>query len=310
MMENPPAAPAVVFASAHRKPCFDARLVLASAGIAAEVQQNPDHPTGSSETNNTWQLRVRPQDLAAAQAELDAYNQELRSETRTVRTNVTTFSGAGLGVFLYACVLVSVYLMDDVSAYGWAWSSHGRLRAGDVMSGQWWQTVTALTLHADTAHLGSNLLFGIGFGFLVGRILGGGVGWLFIVTAGALGNALNAALRSPEHQTIGASTAVFAALGILVAHALRPRSSIPESPMRRWSPLIAGVLLLALIGVGGERTDVLAHVTGFLAGMLLGWAGCRIPDRWLATPAVQAASGAIALSIIIVGWVMAIIQAR
>jgi membrane associated rhomboid family serine protease len=31
------------------------------------------------------------------------------------------------------------------------------------------------------------------------------------------------------------------------------------------------VFLLAFTGAGGERTDVLAHLTGFITGALAGW---------------------------------------
>jgi rhomboid protease GluP len=47
--------------------------------------------------------------------------------------------------------------------------------------------------------------------------------------------------------------------------------------MQRASPLVAGVALLAFTGVGGERTDVLAHVLGFLAGVGAGYALAHAP---------------------------------
>jgi rhomboid protease GluP len=287
----------VVFESLHRKSCMESRLVLASAGISSEVVQS----------SNSWQLLVRSDQLAAAQSELAAYSQERNSDTPPARVSVATFGGAKLGAFFYACVILSVYVLSDTNAYGWQWSSIGSSRAGDVMSGRWWQVFTALTLHADTAHLMSNLVFGIAFGYMAGRILGGGVAWFVIVAAGALGNAMNAAARASEHTSIGASTAVFAALGVMVAHALRPRTLVRESAMRRWSPLIGGVLMLSLIGVDGERTDVLAHVMGFVAGTILGWIGCRIPNRLLENEALQSAAGFAALLMVFVAWSAAIV---
>jgi rhomboid protease GluP len=123
------------------------------------------------------------------------------------------------------------------------------MEAGRVTSGEWWRTVTALTLHVDLAHLGANLVFGALFGLLAGQALGGGVAWLLIVMAGALGNFANAWLQLPEHISIGASTAVFSALGLIVVHAVRPDAASRE-PVRRWSPVVGGVLLLAFLGVG------------------------------------------------------------
>ena len=126
---------------------------------------------------------------------------------------------------------------------------------------------------------------------------------------GSLGNLLNAVVRPNDHASIGASTAVFAALGIMVAHAISQKPLIGQKAMKRWSPLIAGILLLAFIGVGGERTDVGAHVTGFLAGLFVGWVGCRLPSHWLANRFVQVSAGLVSLAIVILSWIAASISA-
>jgi membrane associated rhomboid family serine protease len=81
-------------------------------------------------------------------------------------------------------------------------------------------------------------------------------------------------------------------------------ASIQDKPVRRWSPLIGGVLLLAFTGVGGERTDVAAHLTGFLAGMLIGWVGCRLPDHWLASRRVQKSAGIATIAMIAAAWIV------
>ena len=79
-----------------------------------------------------------------------------------------------------------------------------------------------------------------------------------------------------------------------------------ETALKRWSPIIGGVLLLALLGVGGERTDVLAHITGFVAGLLTGWVGCRVPDNRLASGRVQKTAGGTALGIVVIAWLAAL----
>ncbi|MEM0925736.1 MAG: rhomboid family intramembrane serine protease, partial [Planctomycetota bacterium] len=160
--------------------------------------------------------------------------------------------------------------------------------------------------HADIGHLLSNLLFGILFGILASRSLGGGVSWLTIVLAGALGNWMNAWTRDANHISIGASTAVFAALGLLVADALQPVYHDASSRWKRHSPLIAGVVLLSLLGVGGPRTDVNAHITGFLAGAVLGWFSCRLPHQVLANGWVQGAAGVSTIAMLAVAWRLAL----
>jgi rhomboid protease GluP len=86
-----------------------------------------------------------------------------------------------------------------------------------------------LSLHADPLHLMSNLASGVIFGIFVAQILGSGVAWLTILLAGALGNALNALVQSPEHTATGASTAIFGALGILSGYMRRSRVVLGEA---------------------------------------------------------------------------------
>jgi len=294
---KPNSGRAVVVAAGRRNDCFDGRLVLAAAGIDAAVERD----------RSEWRLLVRESDGQAAMAELAAYQAELAEQPQRRAAKIPTYSGAAVGVFGYAAVIGLVAWLDHWSAFGWSWLEAGRVDSDQVADGQWWRTFTALTLHSDARHLLSNLVFGGVFGLLAGRILGGGVAWLAIVVGGALGNFANAIMRGNDHWSIGASTGVFAALGIMVAHALRPRSDASEKLLRRWSPLIAGVTLLAMTGLGGERTDVAAHVTGFIAGLIIGWAGCRLPHRYLASQRVQALAGAFAIGLVAMAWCIALV---
>jgi rhomboid protease GluP len=146
---------------------------------------------------------------------------------------------------------------------------------------------TALSLHADPLHLMSNLASGVIFGIFVAQILGSGVAWLTILLAGALGNALNALVQSPEHTAIGASTAIFGALGILSGYMRRSRVVPWRGGLRRWAPLGAGIMLLAFLGFSGERTDIGAHVAGFAMGGVMGFILAPAADRLENNPRVQ-----------------------
>lgn len=148
------------------------------------------------------------------------------------------------------------------------WHRLGALDVGRVLDGQWWRLVTALTLHADGLHVLGNLVLG---GLLFAHLnnqLGVGLGVALAVAAGTLGNLTNALVREPSHQSLGASTAVFAALGALAARAVWGTS---HRDWRRWAvPLGAGAGLVALVGVGDESTDYLAHLFGFGWGLVAG----------------------------------------
>lgn len=292
--------PEIAFRTEHRGECMESRLVLEAAGIASEVVNH----------QGQWRLIVQGSDFSSAMAELAGYQQEKNTVIKPNQVRVPTFHWAFVGVVGYAAIIVLIAIFSASPESRPRWISIGRMHAADVVAGQYWRTVTALTLHNDIGHLLSNLAYGCVFGLLAGRILGGGVAWLTIVIAGSLGNLLNAVMRDPDHSSIGASTAVFAALGVMVAHALRPRSTLHEKALKRWSPLICGVVLLAFTGVGGERTDVGAHVAGFFGGLVMGWIASNMPDHWLASGLVQSISGVIACGIVILAWAAAIITAN
>jgi membrane associated rhomboid family serine protease len=214
------------------------------------------------------------------------------------------------GVVAYIAVLLVVARFAHLRSFGVDWLSAGSMQAGLVVEGQWWRVFTALTLHLDAAHLLANVAFGSVLGIFAAQALGGGVAWLGIVLAGGLGNGLNALVQRPEHSAVGASTAVFAALGIMVAHALVDRRRSPGGWARRWSPLTGGLLLLAFVGMGGARTDVMAHVTGLLGGLLVGFAGSRIPIEFLRRREVQSGAAISVGLILVFGWWSALSVAR
>ncbi|NTW98844.1 MAG: rhomboid family intramembrane serine protease [Geobacteraceae bacterium] len=144
----------------------------------------------------------------------------------------------------------------------------GAAHAEKILGGQLWQCITALTLHADLMHLLSNLTIGGFFIILLCRELGSGLAWSLLLGSGALGNLINAWVQSPAHRSVGASTAVFGAVGILAAISMvRYRHHL----QRRWFiPVAAGLALLAILGTEGKNTDLGAHLFGFCFGILFG----------------------------------------
>ena len=296
MMHEPPSGYQIVLRTDRRREWRDGRLVLSAVGIQAATLQQDGH----------WMLIVKEAQAAAAARELAAYQRENREPVAGDVAPTPVYRGGPTAVVVYALVLMLVTTLGAHGVLGGEWLARGRMHAGSVMAGQWWRTFTALTLHLDAGHLASNLIFGTLFGLLAGRLFGGGVAWLIVVVAGALGNFVNAAVQPPAHLSIGASTAVFAALGAIVSHGLRPRTTAQQPRLKRWSPLIAGLVLLAFTGVGGPRTDVAAHVTGFLAGLGIGWGGCQLPARWLARPALQWAAGSAAVGLVVIAWALAL----
>jgi rhomboid protease GluP len=104
--------------------------------------------------------------------------------------------------------------------------------------------------------------------------LGRARGWLLILVASILGNAAVVAASYPAPYTsVGASTAIFAGVGLLSGRSIRVawRSRHPHRWRAMFAPFAAGATVLALYGAGGQRVDVGAHLSGFLAGLGLGF---------------------------------------
>jgi membrane associated rhomboid family serine protease len=252
-----------------------------------------------------WELWVPLADAEAAASELTLYRRE---NSRQIGVRPVEEVGEGRnGVVWYIAVLGAVFFAVHAALFGFDWLAAGRLEGAGIRAGEWWRAVTALTLHLELDHLGGNLAFGSFFGYFVGRYLGVGVGWLAVLLAASGANLLNAWVQSPLHRSIGASTAVFAALGLLVAYTWR-RGFLKHTPWRaRIAPIVAGLGLLAFTGTAGENTDLGAHLFGFIAGFGGGLAIARFATTaWLKSPTVQRTAGALAAAIVIAAWAIAL----
>jgi membrane associated rhomboid family serine protease len=155
------------------------------------------------------------------------------------------------------------------------WTEAGALDATAVFErGEWWRCLTALFLHADEEHLVSNLLGGVLVFAAVLSIVGRVRGWLLLGLAAVSSNLALAAAHYPgPYRSLGASTAIFAALGLLTGRAVRVAADAHHP--HRWRsffiPAAAGLIVLALYGAGAPPVDVLAHVTGFVVGVISGF---------------------------------------
>jgi membrane associated rhomboid family serine protease len=141
--------------------------------------------------------------------------------------------------------------------------------SGAILNGEVYRCVTALLFHSDWGHLLANA-FGLAvFGTVAAMHSGWGMGWLMILATGAVGNLLNAAWYAGNHVSIGASTAVFGAVGLCSAMTFIARMRRSQRTWRDWLPIGAGMALLAFLGAS-PRTDLLAHLFGFGVGILIG----------------------------------------
>lgn len=183
-----------------------------------------------------------------------------------------------------AMIWVAVFVMAWLCQNRWPGLEDWGMASSDlIQSGELYRTFTALFLHGDIGHLAGNLLFGAVFMHLVARHVGSLRAWAGVLLAGTLGNYLNATVQfSESHYSIGASTAVFGAIGLLVAlplgFGLRYASRMR---IRAWVlPVMAGLVFLAWFGTGSDRTDTSAHLMGFACGLPIGLvAGALMPEK-------------------------------
>jgi rhomboid protease GluP len=289
--------PAAVVFRGSKALCNEFSLVLEAKAIEHEVLERQGH----------WILTVAPSLLHRAYDELSRYAAE-RSLPRPSPRLMEPFAGALSGAIGYVLILLLTAYCAGIGLFEVDWLSSGALDAGAAR--EWWRAVTALTLHLDQEHLLGNLLFGVVAGIAAGRLLGPGVAWASILGAGALANYVEILIAPSTHRAVGASTAVFAALGLLAGLAWRQRLTLRERRWYRWAPLIAGVCLLTLLGAGNAHVDVLGHALGFVFGVGVGWLYARagIPrDR--GRP-LQIVTGVCAALLIGVAWLLALGHAK
>ncbi|MEZ5597958.1 MAG: rhomboid family intramembrane serine protease [Pseudomonadales bacterium] len=226
--------------------------------------------------DDIWHLLVRESAVASASDEIASWYQE----NPPVKRLASPPAPSGNGWWAIAAFLAAIWLppfLEDQLA-GLQLRESGVLDTALVRAGAWWLTVTAVTLHADLAHLAGNSLFGSVFGYLLGRYVGAGVGWLCALCCAALANGTNVLLQAEGFRSLGASTAVFAALGITGAYAWQRGFLVTTDWRRRFAPAFAAIALIAFTGASGERTDVFGHLFGFLYGFAAGWLLSRMPD--------------------------------
>jgi len=280
-----------LYRSSSRKRCEDFAFVLQAVGIRSKVVF----------MEQEFVLLVDERNAERAFEQLELYLRENQARPRRFDPRQGLHDGLN-AASLYGVTILVMDLLQRHRAFGLDWWEAGMSRAGLIRAGEWWRTLTALSLHGDPLHLVGNLVFGLVFGFLTGQLLGWGLAWSGMLLAGALGNALNALIQSPTHASIGASTAVFATLGILAAYSWKQRRHL----INRWLPLAGGVALLAFLGMGGGRTDIFAHVAGFAAGCLFGALYGLLEHRLRPLARYQLALGLGAYALFVLAWVRAL----
>ena len=233
-------------------------LVLVAQGLSPSVRR----------TRDGILLSVPEEEVERALAGLSAYERENPPKKQV--GNEPAGSASLLAGSVVAGMLLVFYSVTVLWKPTVPWFERGSADANRILLGELWRTVTALTLHADLVHAVSNAIATALFLGAVSGMLGPGLGSALVLLAGAGGNLANALLHGFPHVSVGASTSVFGAVGMLGGLGMARRRRAAVRWRRAWVPIGAALALLAMLGTGGQHVDVLAHFFGFLLGGLLG----------------------------------------
>ena len=282
---------AAVRVAARRRDADEWALVLAAEGLASEIRPSP----------SGFAVLVAAGDGERADQILAAYALENPPPREAVSAVVAP--GALAASVAVSLALLAFFRVTGPRAPTVSWFAVGAADAARVTEGELWRTVTALTLHADFGHVLANAVVGAVFLGAVFRAVGPGLGLLLVLLAGAGGNLVNAVLHGGGHASVGASTAVFGAVGLLTGLAAVRRRSGEARRGGAWVPIAAGLALLSWLG-SSARVDLWAHLFGLVCGALLGlMAGAA--DRRPPGPVVQWLCAAAALLAIGASWSLA-----
>jgi len=263
---------------------MDLSLVLDQEGVPHELHRVDD---------GHWALQIAEVDGARAEAAIAAFEQENPPEVRRSESLHPTSGAVASGV-AFSLAILAMYLRTGPESAGSPWFERGSADASAILHGQWWRSVTALTLHADAAHVAGNAALGGILLALLARSVGAGLASVLMLLSGAAGTFAAAGLLRHDFVSIGASTAVFGVLGTLAA--------LPRQRRRWWIPVGAGLALLALLGTS-KHADVAGHVCGFAAGLLAGAGVSLLPP--VRSRTAQACLAIVAACLPVAAWVAA-----
>lgn len=253
---------------------------------------------------NSWQIEVDLADYEKAKDEIRNYEasgriEKIHNKFAHIRFQKVDWTIFCTTLLLLAAFHVFIYEYDHLELI-----KAGRSSAAAITEGEFFRAVTALTLHGDYKHLFSNIFFGGIVLWALSTMTGTGSALLFALFTGFAGNVMNAFFYGSAHNSIGASTSVFGVIGVLAG--LQFFDSFREKKLGRWLPFGAALGLLAMLG-SSEKSDVLAHLFGFAAGVPAGMIfGALFSKRSIPGKMIQNISSALFISVIFACWMKAV----
>jgi membrane associated rhomboid family serine protease len=290
--DSPGPEPGLVrIAVRNRQQAMEWSLVLVSQGLETGIDFGQERG---------WGVMVSTEAEAQALSILRLYrleNQGWRLR-RPVSMHGALFDS---GVFFWVALMVVVFCWSEGS---------GRIRDAGVMNGgmvshgQWWRLCTAITLHADAAHLAGNMAMGaLLIGLAMGQY-GTGVGLLGAFLAGIGGNLCSWAVYGNAQRCLGASGMITGAIGLLAAARFVTWRKTHQARMHWTAGFIGGLMIFVLTSLS-PGTDIAAHAGGFVSGFLIG-TGLALAPPLAGNGRINLASGILLGILLVTAWTCAL----
>jgi rhomboid protease GluP len=140
-----------------------------------------------------------------------------------------------------------------------------------VVAGEWWRLLTSCFLHVGAVHLAVNMYSLRAVGPLIERLYGSAA-YVCIYLACGICASLCSVLWRPDGVSMGASGAIFALVGALLAFVSSNRRAMPRDAARAQIRNILFIIGLNLFfGFTQPRIDNAAHIGGLVSGCVCGW---------------------------------------
>lgn len=199
--------------------------------------------------------------------------------------------GACVAVYI-AQLAVGDTLTVDFGMIGAAFApGHGEV---GIATGEYYRLITAAFLHGSITHILVNMLSLWIIGPPVEALLGRSRFLSLYLLGAVAGTSVSYMFGAPNVVSVGASGAIFAVFGALIAVSRRLGQSL--------GPYVAMLAINAAIGFLYPGIDWRAHVGGLVAGLALGAAAAYAPRgrvvSWFLTAAIGVAAVAVVLVVL------------
>ena len=260
-----PPEESILLASGTYRQIRDYSLVLLSQGVIHRLERSSEGP---------FEIYVTPENEAKSRHQLKLYIKENPPKEENPPIPLS-FSLQPLWVLLVPVICT----FADFGNFVERMHLQGLADADKILRGEWWRTITAITLHGDARHLAGNLVTGyivlnlMAYRIPLARMVP------FLAIGSALANFAVAATVQTDYRALGFSSFVFASIGALAVIEFRLMPHETHGMLRRFAPLCGALSLAVFLGLG-ENADILGHFYGFFVGCLCGLIPKKKMLRW------------------------------